>query len=51
MERKKDRRICRALSWFLLVILVVIIIPVGALMFVISGIWSAADRVLLRFNK
>lgn len=51
MEKKKDRRIGRALSWILLVLLVMIIVPVGAVMFVISGLWNAADRALLRFNK
>ena len=51
MEKKKDRRMCRALSWILLALLVLIIVPIGALMFVISGLWSAADRALLRFNK
>lgn len=51
MEKKKDRRMCRALSWILLALLVLIIVPIGALMFVISGLRSAADRALLRFNK
>ncbi len=51
MEKKKDRRIGRALSWILLALLVMIIVPIGAVMFVISGLWNAADRVLLRFNK
>lgn len=51
MEKKKDRRIGRALSWILLVLLVMIIVPVGAVMFAISGLWNAADRALLRFNK
>ena len=47
MEKKKGRRMCRALSWILLALLVMIIVPIGAVMFVIS----AADRALLRFNK
>lgn len=51
MEKKKDRRIGRALSWILLALLVMIIVPIGAVMFVISGLWNAADRALLRFNK
>ena len=51
MEKKKDRRMCRALSWIFLALLVLIIVPIGALKFVISGLWSAADRALLRFNK
>lgn len=51
MEKKKDRRMFRAISWILLALLVLIIVPIGALMFVISELWSAADRALLRFNK
>lgn len=51
MEKKKDRRMCRALSWILLALLVMIIVPIGAVMFVISGLWSAVDRALLKFNK
>lgn len=51
MEKKKDRRIGRALSWILLALLVMIIVPIGAVMFIVSGLWSAADRALLRFNK
>ena len=31
--------------------LIVVIVPVGAVMFVISGIWSALDRALLRLNR
>ena len=51
MKQKKDRRMCRALSWLLLALLVMIIVPIGAVMFVISGLWAAADRALLRFNR
>lgn len=51
MEKKKDRRIGRVLSWILLALLVMIIVPIGAVMFIVSGLWSAADRALLRFNK
>lgn len=51
MKQKKDRRRCRALSWIFLALLVMVIVPVGALMFVIFGLWSAADRALLRFNR
>jgi hypothetical protein len=28
-----------------------VIVPVGAVMFVVSGLWSALDRVLLKFNR
>lgn len=51
MEEKKERRVGRALSWILLVLLVMIIVPIGAVMFVISGVWNAADRALLKFNR
>lgn len=51
MEEKKERQVGRALSWILLVLLVMIIVPIGAVMFVISGVWNAADRALLKFNR
>lgn len=51
MKKKKERRAGRALSWVLLVLLVIIIVPIGAVMFVISGLWNAADRALLKFNR
>ena len=51
MEEKKERRVGRALSWILLVLLVMIIVPIGAVMFVISGVWNAADRALFKFNR
>lgn len=50
-KRSKSRRIPRMLSWVMLALLVMIVVPVGALMFVISGVWSAVDRVLLKFSK
>ena len=50
-KRSKSRRIPRMLSWVMVALLVMIVVPVGALMFVISGVWSAVDRVLLKFSK
>ena len=50
-KRSKSRRIPRMLSWVMLALLDMIVVPVGALMFVISGVWSAVDRVLLKFSK
>lgn len=45
------RKIARALSWVLLGVLVLIVVPVGAVMFVVSGVWSAVDRALLKFSR
>ncbi len=39
------------LGWLMIVFLIVVIVPVGAVMFVVSGLWSALDRVLLKFNR
>ena len=39
------------LGWIMIVFLIVVIVPVGAVMFVVSGLWSALDRVLLKFNR
>lgn len=49
MRRKS--RTGRALGWVLLAAAVLFIIPVGCIMFVISGVWSAADRVMNRIGK
>lgn len=46
-----QRRIGRLLGWLMILLLVVVIVPVGAVMFVISGMWSALDRALIRFNR
>jgi len=45
------RRFGRLLGWLMILFLIVVIVPVGAVMFVISGIWSALDRALLRLNR
>lgn len=39
------------LGWLMIVFLIVVIVPVGGVMFVVSGLWSALDRVLLKFNR
>lgn len=49
--RKKDRKIPRMLSWVMLALLVLIVVPIGAIMFVISGVWTAVDRALVRFSQ
>ncbi len=45
------RQIGRAFSWVLLGLLLLIVVPVGAVLFVVSGVWSAVDRALLRFSR
>ena len=45
------RQIGRALSWVLLGLLLLIVVPVGAVLFVVSGVWSAVDRALLKFSR
>lgn len=51
MEKKKARCVGRAISWIMIVLLVMTIVPIGAVMFAVSGLWNAADRALLRFNR
>lgn len=61
MQRKKQeecqmksgtkRRIGRIIAWFMIVLLVLIVIPIGAVMFVMSGLVSGIDRILRRFNS
>lgn len=34
-----------------MLLLILIIIPAGTVMFVISGLWSALDRFLLKFER
>ena len=41
----------RLIGWLVMIFLIVVIVPVGAVMFVISGLWSALDRILLKFNR
>ena len=53
-ERKAERRkryIGRGISWVLMAVLVLIIVPIAAVMFFVSGLSSAVDRVLLKFNR
>ena len=50
-RNRRKTRTGRALGWILLAAAVLFIIPVGCIMFVISGVWSAADRVLGRIGK
>lgn len=41
----------RLIGWLVMIFLIVVIVPVGAVMFVISGLWSALDRALLKLNR
>lgn len=50
MEKRK-RCFGRCVSWLLMAVLILIIVPIGAVMFVISGLWSALDRALQGFNR
>ncbi len=51
-EAEKGKRyFWRGISWILMAVLVLIVVPIGIAMFVISGLWSAADRALLKFNS
>lgn len=50
-RNRRKTRTGRALGWILLAAAVLFIIPVGGIMFVISGVWSAADRVMNRIGK
>lgn len=45
-DNKKKKRFGSAASWVLIAAAVLIIVPVGCIMFMLSGLWSAADKVL-----
>ena len=51
MKEKTKRRLGKAAGWLLIVLLIVIIVPIGAVMFVISGLWSALDRALIKYGR
>lgn len=51
MKSETKRRIGRIIAWFMIVLLVLIVIPIGAVMFVMSGLVSGIDRILRRFNS
>lgn len=51
MKSETKRRIGRIIAWFMIVMLVLIVIPIGAVMFVMSGLVSGIDRILRRFNS
>lgn len=45
-EKGKKKRTGRLLGWLVLALAVIVIVPVGIVMFIISGIWSAADKMM-----
>lgn len=49
-QGKKKQKITSLAGWMILILAAVIVIPVGLVMFVLSGLWSAADRFLLKFS-
>ncbi len=51
MKRGSKKYPGRLIGWLMIIFLIVVIVPVGAVMFVISGLWSALDRALLKFNR
>ncbi len=48
--KKKRSRYGTPAGWAALTVIVLIVIPVGGIMLFLSGIWSAADRILSRIN-
>ena len=51
IENKTGRRAGRLAGIAAMVLLVMIIIPVAAVMFIVSGVWTALDRMFLRFDR
>lgn len=51
MKSQTKRQIGRIIAWIMIVLLVVIVIPLGAVMFVMSGLLSSIDRLLQKFNS
>lgn len=49
-ENRKQKYAGRAAGIAVMLCLALIIIPMGTVMFVISGLWSALDRFLMRFD-
>lgn len=57
-QNMKNERIDRKSSYagriaggLAILLLVIVIVPVGGIMFILSGLWSAFDRFLLKFNR
>lgn len=50
-KKGKTRRTGRLLGWLVLALAAIIIVPVGIVMFMISGLWSAADKMMENKTK
>ncbi|OUP86699.1 hypothetical protein B5F07_01545 [Lachnoclostridium sp. An169] len=50
-KERKSRGIGTFLGWLVLAAVVLVAVPIGVIMLMVSGIWSAADRVLARWGK
>ena len=49
---KENQKVAGRLAGIaVMLFLILIIIPAGTVMFVISGLWSALDRFLLKFER
>lgn len=50
-EQEKKRVIGRIIAWIMIGFLVIIVIPIGMFMFIVSGAWSALDRLIVKISK
>ena len=50
-RRVKGKRLGTILGWLVLAAVVLIAVPVGVIMLMVSGIWSAADRLFARLGR
>ena len=49
---KENQKVAGRLAGIVVMLfLILIIVPAGTVMFVISGLWSALDRFLLKFER
>lgn len=49
---KENQKVaCRLAGMAVMLFLILIIIPAGTVMFMISGLWSALDRFFLKFER
>ena len=50
-RNRKEKYAGRIIGGLAILFLALVIVPIGAVMFVISGLWSAFDRFMLRFGR
>ena len=50
-RRVRGKRLGTILGWLVLAAVVLIAVPVGVIMLMVSGIWSAADRLFARLGR